>query len=179
MYQSADGSIEEITLFADATSNLDDLVVSLGKKVEFGSSRMTTVGTTAADVQLLELAREVGTRAGDLRGTLQKIKLKRDGRRRRALDQSLRSMLEQSRINEIKQKLNELRKQIDTTLLVAIRYVRRRHPIFEAHACMQPGYSRWLYCDGKATSRIIRIYRTKTQATCCSPGSQLAAYISS
>jgi ribosomal protein L17 len=121
VYQSADGSIEEITLIEDATANLDDLMTELMSKTEIEASTSGAFEQKTPDQQLIQLAEDSHTLANELNQTLKACRVKKDGSQRSALSQGLRSVLEQKSLTTLKQKLDELRKQIDTTLLIAIR----------------------------------------------------------
>jgi hypothetical protein len=56
VYQSADGSIEELTLIEDATANLDDLMKDLTSKTEIEASSSVLFDQKTPDQQLLQLA---------------------------------------------------------------------------------------------------------------------------
>ncbi|KAH4843293.1 hypothetical protein HBI25_223290 [Parastagonospora nodorum] len=121
VYQSADGSIEEITLIEDATANLDDLMKDLMSKTEIEAFTRGAFDRKTPDQQLIQLAEDSNTLANELNQTLKACRVKKDGSQRGALSQGLRSVLEQKSLTTLKQKLDELRKQIDTTLLITIR----------------------------------------------------------
>lgn len=121
VYQSADGSIEELTLIEDATANLDDLMKDLTSKTEIEASGSGAFDQKTPDQQLLQLAEDSSILASALDQTLKRCRVKKDGSQRSALSQGLRSVLQQKNLTALKQKLDELRKQIDTTLLIAVR----------------------------------------------------------
>jgi len=123
VYSSASGTIEETTLLEDAMTNLEDLMIGLESSISRKSAGRGAFHQKTADQQLLHLAKESHAVAADLREMLNKVKLKKDGRQRGALNQGLRSVLEQKNISALKEKLDEIRKQIDTALLISLRYV--------------------------------------------------------
>jgi hypothetical protein len=56
-----------------------------------------------------------------LHGTLDRIRRKKDGGGRNVLGQGLRSVLGQKKISSLADKLDLIRKQVDTALLISLR----------------------------------------------------------
>jgi hypothetical protein len=121
VYLSADGSIEESTLLEDASSNLEDLMSGLKKDIAWRSSKVGNPSQKTSEQQLVRLAEDSQTAAGDLREVLKNLKSRNDGSDRGAVAHALRSVLGEKKVTALKEKLDEIRKQIDTTLLVALR----------------------------------------------------------
>lgn len=127
IYLSADGTIQETTLLEDATANLEELMIGLRMSTPFrvGGNALiegnVAVHQNTPDYQLLQLAEESRNVVITLRGVLNSVEVKKDGTQRSPLDQGFRSVLEQKKIATLKQRLDDIRKQIDTTLLVSLR----------------------------------------------------------
>lgn len=121
VYLSAEGSIEENTLLEDASSNLDDLMSGLKRDVAGRSSKVGNIRHKTSEQQLVRLAEDSQSAADDLRKALKSLKSRKDGSDRSAVGHAFRSVLGEKEVTVLKEKLDEIRKQIDTTLLVALR----------------------------------------------------------
>jgi hypothetical protein len=118
VYHSADGSIEENAHLQEAAANLEDLMLQL----KSGIRKAPDIENQSTPHQrLLQLAQDSQIAADRLRKLLNKVKFNKNGDQRMALGQGLRSVLEQNNISALKARLDEIRKQVDTTLLVALR----------------------------------------------------------
>lgn len=137
VYLSTSGTTEENSLLEDATANLTDLMSSLKASTSQRFRSQSGIQENTPDIQLLQLADASHVIAIELRDMLIKVKLKKDGSERSVLDQGLRNALEQKKILALKEKLDEIRKQIDTTLLVSLRCVTNHHPPHEANKHLQ------------------------------------------
>jgi hypothetical protein len=119
IYLSADGTTEEVSLLQDATTNLEELLNDLGSTGIHEKS--TGARRKGPDAQLIRLARESHMAATSLRTTLDRVKYNTDGKERRVFVQGLRSVMEHKNISTLTVRLDEIRKQVDTTLLVSLR----------------------------------------------------------
>lgn len=121
-YLSADGTTQETVHLEDAIANLDELMVGINPSISWRHGT-GAISERSPDHQLLQFAEESHRIAVDLRMVLDKVRLDQNGGRRNPLDQGFRSVLEQNNISALKNRLDEIRKQVDTTLLVSIRYL--------------------------------------------------------
>ncbi|KAH7068640.1 hypothetical protein FB567DRAFT_457239 [Paraphoma chrysanthemicola] len=121
VHRSGDGAVEEGALFANATANLNDLLIELNRTTISESSGYGASHQRSADKQLLQHAKDSQVIATELRALLANVKHKRDGRQRNAIQQGFRGVLEQKNVDALNQRLDDIRKQIDTTLLVSLR----------------------------------------------------------
>ncbi|KAH7388775.1 hypothetical protein BKA66DRAFT_511136 [Pyrenochaeta sp. MPI-SDFR-AT-0127] len=106
----------------DATTNLTDLLETLAaEKSRIRYQRSGLIVQKTADRQLLELAKNSRAVANTIHATINRIKRKKDGGGRNAFDQGLRSVLKQKEVSSLAKRLGQIRKQVDTTLLVSLR----------------------------------------------------------
>jgi hypothetical protein len=117
VYDSPDGATEQTLLLENATANLDDLMQELGK-----SYRMIgDFNPKSPDGRLLQLAKESNEVATSIHEAIDHVRRKKDGGERTALGQGLRSVLDQKKISLLTERLDQIRKQVDTTLLISLR----------------------------------------------------------
>jgi hypothetical protein len=117
VYDSPDGTTEQTMLLENATANLDDLLQGLRKS----HRTIDAFDPNSPDGRLLQLAKdsnEVATSIGD---AIDHVKRKSDGSERTALGQGLRSVLDQKKLSALTERLDQIRKQVDTTLLISLR----------------------------------------------------------
>jgi hypothetical protein len=117
VYDSPDGATEQTLLLESATANLDELMQELGK-----SCRMIgNFSPNSPDRRLLQLAKESNEVATSIHEAIDDVRRKKDGGERTAFGQGLRTVLDQKKISLLTERLNQIRKQVDTTLLISLR----------------------------------------------------------
>jgi uncharacterized protein Yka (UPF0111/DUF47 family) len=117
VYDSPDGTTEQTMLLENATANLDDLLQGLRK------SRRTidAFDPKSPDGRLLQLAKDSNEVATSISEAIDHVKRRSDGSERTALGQGLRSVLDQKKLSALTERLDQIRKQVDTTLLISLR----------------------------------------------------------
>ena len=118
IYTSTDDTFQNATSLEDATANINELLVELEDKTSVNHGKS---GRQAADKQLVRLAQDSIDIANTLRTTLDGLRHKRHGGKRNAFDQGLRSVLQQKKIVDIADRLDAIRKQVDTAILFSLR----------------------------------------------------------
>ncbi|KAH7119118.1 hypothetical protein B0J11DRAFT_441007 [Dendryphion nanum] len=118
IHASADGVLDENSFLESATTNLSELAVELSKDLSRNLYRKSSTGST--DKQLIKLAHEAASVASSLRAKLDNISRRTDGASRNALDQAFRSVWKQNEISTLCNRLDAIRKQVDTALLVSL-----------------------------------------------------------
>ncbi|KAF2803249.1 uncharacterized protein BDZ99DRAFT_576168 [Mytilinidion resinicola] len=125
IYLSADGALEENSFLEDATANLSELSTELTEEIRqtvWGfRSKGSGFGRKSADEQLIQLAKDSRMVATNLLEKLDRVKRKKDGGKRNALNQGIRSILEQKEVSGLADRLDQIRKQVDTALLLSLR----------------------------------------------------------
>ncbi|KAF2856080.1 hypothetical protein T440DRAFT_438724 [Plenodomus tracheiphilus IPT5] len=138
VYRSADGAIEEHRLLEDATANLAELLEEFKKKLNEERERAKRLDEkreqawgrgqahpprkiSTAEKQLDRLREESRDVANTLHQVLTDVKRTKSGHDRNPFDQGLRSVFIQKRLSELKERLDLIRKQFDTTLLVTLK----------------------------------------------------------
>ncbi|KAH7086405.1 hypothetical protein FB567DRAFT_580552 [Paraphoma chrysanthemicola] len=112
---------EEDKFYEGAKANLEDLMIGLNTSLAQGTGGYGSSHLKTPDQQLLQLAKESQVVAGKLRDMINKVKIREDGTRRTALGQGFRSVIQQKNITALNDKLDGIRKQIDTTVLLSLR----------------------------------------------------------
>ncbi|KAF1837270.1 hypothetical protein BDW02DRAFT_175185 [Decorospora gaudefroyi] len=120
IHTSADRTLRGTTVLEAAAANLNDLLRDIEETLRVTGVASDASGK-AADAQLIALAKDSQEVAKTLHATLHQVKRKKDGDKRNAFSQGLRSVLKQSTITALKDRLNSIRKQIDTALLISLR----------------------------------------------------------
>lgn len=125
IYTSAEGTIEEHALLRDSATNLAELSAALSTPLlhELEKQRVWHKQKAhAADRQLLRLCADSKDVATKLLAEIDRLKLKDSRGKLRSVQQALRHMGSQPEISALKAKLEDIRKQVDTALLVSLRY---------------------------------------------------------
>lgn len=118
IYTSTDDTFQNAKSLEAATANISELLVELEDKTSVNHRRS---GRQTADKQLVRLAHDSIDIANTLRTTLDGLRHKKDDGKRNAFDQGLRSVLQQEKIVEIADRLDAIRKQVDTAILFSLR----------------------------------------------------------
>ncbi|KAI8936526.1 hypothetical protein NX059_006930 [Plenodomus lindquistii] len=114
-------AVEEHSFLEDATSNLTELLEETEKIALKDQGRFSAFSNKSkTEKQLQRLRKESQDVADTLYGILDGVKHKKSGEDRNSFGQGLRSVLVQNKLSELKGKLDLIRSQVDTSLLVAI-----------------------------------------------------------
>jgi hypothetical protein len=116
VYDSPEKATEETALLENATENLRELMEELSKR-----RNVRPHNSSNADDQLIHLAKQSDEIAKVVCEAVDDIRLRTDGSQRTALSQGLRSVLGQKKISSLTARLDQMRKQVDTALLVSLR----------------------------------------------------------
>jgi len=120
IYKATDGKRKIDRALEATTANLGELLAEVGKKSSINYQESNASGQRTADGQLLKLAQDSEEVANTLRVTLNKIRFNGNGGERSVLKQGFRTVLEQKTIKDLADKLDSIRKQVDTALLVSL-----------------------------------------------------------
>jgi hypothetical protein len=123
LYQSADGRREEHVILDNAVKNLSALHSTLQNS---GRSRSEDK-LSMADKQLIKLQIESGMVAKELRELLQKVQLKKPNGKWQSVRQALLSVFSDKEISSLGSRLDNIRKQVDSAILVSLRYIQTFH----------------------------------------------------
>ena len=120
LYNSADGRTTEHTVLDDAIKALAELHSSL--KITSGSRSYGSL--TVADRHLIQLKAESERAVDELQQVLEKARLKNPGNNRKwqSIRQALSSVRTDKEISALAARLDKIRGQIDTAVLISIRY---------------------------------------------------------
>lgn len=110
LYKSADGSLAEHAVLSDAARNLFELQEELQLSDTSGSHK-----------KLIKLQKESEDVVQELAKIMDKAKRKNGNRKWQSIYQALRSVKTDREISNIARRLDKIRKQVDTALLVSIR----------------------------------------------------------
>ena len=125
IYTSAEGTVEEHALLEHSARNLAELLTALStpllaeiriQKLQGGSK------TKPADQQLVLLCKDCHDITTKILAEIDKLKLKSTHGKLKSVQQALRHMGSQPHIQILKNKLDNIRSQVDTVLLVSLRY---------------------------------------------------------
>jgi hypothetical protein len=119
LYHSTDGRIEEHVSLDVAAQNLLELSRELQRSVVSDDPRPRT----AVDQQLIDLKVKTEQIAKDLRSSLENVQLTGPHRKWKSIHQALRTISTDKEVSDIANRLDQVRKQVDTTILVSLRYV--------------------------------------------------------
>jgi hypothetical protein len=114
--KSVDGTSEDASCLEDATTNLNELMQDVQLQLKASGS----YGQKTADKQLIKLAEESEAIATELQGILARIKRSKKGKERAVLSQGLISALGQKKIKSLADKLDRIRQEINSALLVSL-----------------------------------------------------------
>lgn len=120
LYNSTDGQAAEHVVLHDAVKRLSELLVSLeGPKKPRDVRKVTT-----ADRQLMQLKAETVKAARELQEALNKARIDKKGRNKRwqSVQQALLSVRSDKQISALVLRLDKIREQVDTAVLISIRY---------------------------------------------------------
>jgi len=120
LYNSADGRTEEHAMLDNAAENLSRLYEDLNSCLKSNSRKLTQ-----ADQQLLELSARSKVVVDELRQALDKAKVMADDRKWQSVYQALRTIRTDKQISTLAGQLGEIRKQVDTAILISLRYVQK------------------------------------------------------
>jgi hypothetical protein len=124
LYQSADGRLASHAILDNASQNLLTLYNDLGK-----FQRPDPRNLNAADEQLVQLKIDSETVVNKLRDALEKAKLSGERHKKwQSIYQALKSVYNDKEISSLANQLDNIRKQVDTALLVSLQYV--QHSVF-------------------------------------------------
>jgi hypothetical protein len=120
IYKSADGRITEHAVLDDAARHLSELLNSLRNYEKTQKDR----GAEVADKQLIRLKLESEEVVAELQHALQKARVQNTGKSRKwqSVRQGLMSVRTNKEISALGIRLDSIRRQIDTAVLVSIRY---------------------------------------------------------
>ncbi|KAF2730953.1 hypothetical protein EJ04DRAFT_579444 [Polyplosphaeria fusca] len=116
IYTSADGQVKDHAILDDAAKNLAELYRDLQVYGKTDSHKATN-----ADKQLVTLRKECESIVKSLRQALSKARLKSSSRKWQSIYQALRSVWNEKEISALATQLENVRRQIDTALLVSLR----------------------------------------------------------
>jgi len=140
IYQSADGALEDNLALEHVAKNLSRLGGELkSKRADIKTGREALARerewakkdgrvisspekVTAAGKQLQQLSKECSAVSNELLQELEKLKIKGPHKRWESFRQALNSVWSQEKIRALETRLEGIRKQLDTTLLVCLRY---------------------------------------------------------
>lgn len=124
IYQSAEGASTANSFLEDTTSNLTEITAGLARELWKNSRTASNSkqGKKTAEEQLVKLAEESRTIAASLLQKLNQLKLADGGGRWKALQQAFRIAFAQKEIDALTMRLDSLQKQVDTALLISLRY---------------------------------------------------------
>ena len=124
IYASAEGTIEEHDFLEHSVKNLDELSTSLSKLLLEELERQKLQGglkTKPVDRQLVLLCKDCHDVTAKLLAEIDKLKLKGPHSKLKSVQQALRHVGSQPHIQNLKNKLDDIRSQVDTVLLVSLR----------------------------------------------------------
>jgi hypothetical protein len=122
LYTSNDGKLEEHAVLEAATKNLSELYEDLLRSSKPNAHR----DLSASDRQLARLKNESEVVVGDLIEWLQHVQLKAPRRSWRSIYEALTTVLDKKefkKISKLADRLNKIRKEIDSAILVSLQYV--------------------------------------------------------
>lgn len=117
LYTSTDGQATGHVVLGSATSNLHTLLEVLNKS----KAQRDPKDLTDADRQLVDLQTRTKSVVDELEGYLQEIQVSTSHRKIASIYQALKSFSTDKDITRMANELSEIRKQVDTVLLVSMR----------------------------------------------------------
>jgi DNA repair exonuclease SbcCD ATPase subunit len=121
LYQSADGKLADHIVLDSAAQNLSALCNNLHHYDP--DSEEVPRELTAADAQMLMLRKESEAVVNKLRSALETASKGSKNKAWRSIYQALKSIYNDNEISNLASQLDNIRKQVDTTLLFSLRYV--------------------------------------------------------
>ncbi|KAJ4367172.1 hypothetical protein N0V83_007702 [Neocucurbitaria cava] len=115
-------------ILENATKNLSELHNDLTREAPIKQK------LSVADKQLVALQKESAAVAKKLRAALEKAKVKNGHRKWRSVYQAIRSVYSEQEISKLATQLDDIRKQVDTVLLVSLRYALSDIVFYICHA---------------------------------------------
>jgi hypothetical protein len=116
IYHSRDGQLQDHVILDDAATNLSALVTEL-RSIEVPKPKEQT----AADRQLIQLRQDCRTIARELHDQLERVRAQGGHQKWQSVYQAIKSVYSENRIAAIQSRLDNIRKQLDTVLLVTLR----------------------------------------------------------
>lgn len=131
IYGSADGMSAEHISIGDISKSLSELIVPLRARRDTRLENERNVSNrnrpqekgSVAEKELNRICEDCDKVAQQLQQELEKLRLRGGHRKWGSFKQALSNMWNQSQISALEKKLERIRKQVDTTLLVSLRYV--------------------------------------------------------
>lgn len=117
IYTSSDGTLKDYNILNTASKNLTALLYNFKDLIPVDSRQQTTT-----DLQLLELTKRSERLAHELQALIQKTKAVDTNRRWKSAYQALKSIASDRQLTALKDQLEQLRREVDTTLLSSLRY---------------------------------------------------------
>jgi len=117
LYRSADGQAAGHVVLESAANNLLALLGGLERSKVHRSPEELTV----ADLQLVALQTKTETAVNKLRQYLQDVQVTGGNRSVKSIQQALKSLSTDKEISRLANELDNIRKQVDTVLLVSMR----------------------------------------------------------
>ncbi|KAH7087599.1 hypothetical protein FB567DRAFT_525324 [Paraphoma chrysanthemicola] len=121
LYISADGRVEEHAVLDAALNNLTELYNTL-QSTSSHKARRTRLKATPTDRQLIKLQNESEKIVKDLRSKLETVRISGPHRKWQSIYQALRSVSSDKEISRLASKLQSIRKEVDTAILVSLRH---------------------------------------------------------
>jgi formate dehydrogenase maturation protein FdhE len=119
LYQSADGRLADHAVLDSAAQNLSTLA---NDQLKFGGA--ISREPTATYAQLVKLKADSQTIADKLSSALNKASVRGKHKKWQSIFQALMSIYKEKEISSLASQLDNIRKQVDTTLLVSLLCVR-------------------------------------------------------
>jgi hypothetical protein len=130
IYRSADGMSAEHVSIGDISKGLSELIIPLRARsdtrldhVRNANKNRSKEKLSVAEKELNRICKDCDDVAQQLLQELDKIRLHGRHRKWRSFRHALGNMWNQSQITALEKKLERIHKQVDTTLLVCLRYV--------------------------------------------------------
>ncbi|KAH7074711.1 hypothetical protein BKA63DRAFT_596298 [Paraphoma chrysanthemicola] len=121
LYSSADGRVDEHAVLDAALNNLTELYDTL-HSTSSHKTRRNPLKATVADRQLIELQNESDKIVKDLRTKLENVRITGPHRAWQSIYQALRSVSTDKEISRLASRLQSIRKEVDTAILVSLRH---------------------------------------------------------
>jgi len=116
IYSSIDGKLDSHAVLDNAAKNLEELSNELRSNDMLKRRKLGT-----ADAQLVALWTECGTVTKKIHEALRKLRVSSGNRKWQSTAVALRSIFSDKEINGLESKLNNIRTQINTAVLVSLR----------------------------------------------------------
>jgi hypothetical protein len=133
IYESTDGITEDYRILEDSAKNLSELLTTLstplekelGKHSKDLGSKPTDPQLVQPGTQLVQLCKECKNVTASLLVELDRLKPKGSHGKLQSVYQAIRQLLSDRKILPLEKKLDDIRKQVDTVLLISLKYAVR------------------------------------------------------